>query len=64
MASRLERYFGVSSPLRINFGHKNDQTTVMRYNNLFLMVMLRGRTTAGEFFSVAGNILERRLTKV
>jgi CheY-like chemotaxis protein len=63
MASRLERYFGDSPPLRINLGHKNDQTTVMRYNNLFLMVMLQGRTTADEFFSVARNILERRLSK-
>lgn len=63
VASRLERYFGNSPPLRINLGHKNDQTTVMRYNNLFLMVMLQGRTTADEFFSVARNILERRLSK-
>jgi CheY-like chemotaxis protein len=64
MASRLDRYLGNSQPLRINLGHKNNQTTIIRYNNLFLMVMLQGRTTADEFFSVARNILERRLTRV
>ena len=64
MASRLDRYLGNSQPVRMNLGHKNSQTTIMRYNNLFLMVVLQGRTTADEFFSVARNVLERRLSKV
>jgi CheY-like chemotaxis protein len=64
MASRLDKYLGNSQPLRLNLGYKNIQTTIMRYNNLFLMVVLQGRTTADEFFSVARNILERRLSKV
>jgi CheY-like chemotaxis protein len=64
MASRLEKYLGNSQPLRLNLGYKNNQTTIMRYNNLFLMVVLQRRTTADEFFAVARNILERRLSKV
>jgi len=64
MASRLDKYLGNSQPLRVNLGYKNNQTTIMRYNHLFLMVALQGRTTADEFFSVARNILEKRLSKV
>jgi CheY-like chemotaxis protein len=64
MASRLDRSLGNSQPVRINLGHKNNHTTIIRYNNLFLMVVLQGRTTADEFFSVARNVLERRLSKV
>jgi hypothetical protein len=63
MASRLDRYLGNSQPLRINLGHKNNQTAIMRFNNLSLMVVLQGRTTADEFFSVARNVLERRLSR-
>jgi CheY-like chemotaxis protein len=64
MASRLDRSLGNSQPIRMNLGHKNNQTAIIRYNNLFLMVFLQGRTTADEFFSVARSVLERRLFKV
>jgi CheY-like chemotaxis protein len=64
MAARLSKNLGNSQPLRVNLGHKNSQTTIIRYNNLFLMVVLKARTTADEFFSAARNILEKRLSQV
>jgi CheY-like chemotaxis protein len=64
MASRFDKDLGNAQLLRVNLGYKNNQTTIMRYNNLFLMVVLQERTTADEFFSIARNILERRLSKV
>ena len=64
MAARLSKNLGKLQPLRVNLGHKNSQTTIIRYNNLFLMAVLQGRTTADEFFSAARNILEKRLSEV
>jgi len=64
MASRLGKSLGNAQPLRVNLGHKSNQTTVMKYDHLYLMVVLRGRTTADEFFSEARTILERKLSTV
>lgn len=62
-ATRLGNVLGTSSPLRINLGYKNHQSIIMRYDHLFLMVLLRGRTTPDEFYNAARNILEKRLIK-
>jgi CheY-like chemotaxis protein len=64
MASRLSKSFGNAQSLRVTLGHKNSQIAVMKYNHLFLMIFLQGKTTADEFFLTARNILERRLSKV
>lgn len=61
-ASRLGRYFNDLQPMRVKIGFKNNEAIIIRYNNLYLMVFLDERTTADEFFSIAGNILERRLS--
>ena len=63
MASRLGKTLGNAHPLRITLGYKNSQTTIMRYNQLYLMIVLQGRTTADEFFAAANIILERRLPR-
>jgi CheY-like chemotaxis protein len=63
IASRLSKSLGNSQPLRVTLGHTNSQTTIMRYNRLFLMVALQERTTADEFFAAARNILEKKLSK-
>ncbi len=64
IASRIGNSLGNAQPLRVTLGHKNSQTTIMRYHHLFLMVILQDRTTADEFFTAARNILEKRLSKV
>jgi CheY-like chemotaxis protein len=64
IASRLGRSLGNSQPLRVTLGRTNNQTTIMRYNQLFLMVALQERTTADEFFAAARNILEKKLSRV
>lgn len=63
MAARLEKSVGNHQLLRINLGHKNNQSIIMRYNYLFLMVTLLNNTTADEFYSRARNILEQKPTK-
>jgi len=63
MASRVGKILGGSRPLRVNLGYKNEQRVILTFNNLLLMAMLRGRTTADEFYSAARNLLERRLSK-
>lgn len=63
MASRLGKILGGSQPLRINLGYKNEPRIILIYNHLFLMVFLRGRTTADEFYAAARNLLEKRLSK-
>jgi CheY-like chemotaxis protein len=64
IASRLGRSLGNPQPLRVTLGRTNSQTTIMRYNHLFLMVALQERTTADEFFVAARTILEKKLSKV
>ena len=64
IASRLSKNFGNAQSLRVTLGHKNNQTAIMKFNHLFLMIVLQGKTTADEFFSATRNILERRLSKV
>ena len=64
MAARLSKSLGNTQSLRVTLGHKNSQTAIMKYNNLFLMILLQEKTTADEFFSVTRNIMERRLSKV
>ena len=64
MASRMGKDLGNAQPLRVTLGHKNNQTALMKYNNLFLMIFLKGKTTADEYFSAVLTILERRLSKV
>jgi len=64
MASRLGKSLGNAQPLRINLGYKNKQTTIMKYNQLYLMVLLRDKNTADEFFAAARNILEKKLIRV
>jgi CheY-like chemotaxis protein len=63
IASRVGKILGGSQPLRINLGSKNDQRIILMYNHLFLMVVLRERTTADEFYVAARNLLEKRLFK-
>ena len=64
IASRLGKDLGNAQPLRVTLGHKNNQTAIMRYDYLFLMIFLQGKTTADEFFSAVRTGLERRLSKV
>jgi CheY-like chemotaxis protein len=64
MASRLGKSLEGTQSLRVTLGHKNNSITIMKYNNLFLMIFLKGKTTADEFFLATRNILERRLSKV
>jgi CheY-like chemotaxis protein len=64
LASRLGTRLGNAQPVRVTLGRKNNQTTIMKYDHLFLMVLLKGRTTADEFFTEARTILERQLSKV
>lgn len=64
MASRLGKTLGNAQPVRINLGYKNKQTTIMKYNQLYLMVVLRDKNTADEFFVAARNILEKKLIRV
>lgn len=64
MASRLSKSLGNTQSLRITLGHKNNQTAIMKYNHLFLMILLQEKTTADEFFAATRNIMERRLSKV
>jgi CheY-like chemotaxis protein len=64
IASRLGKDLGNAQPLRVTLGHKNNQTAIMRYDYLFLMIFLQGKTTADEFFSSVRTGLERRLSKV
>ena len=64
MASRMGKDLGNAQPLRVTLGHKNNQIALMKYNNLFLMIFLKGKTTADEYFSAVRTILERRLSKV
>jgi CheY-like chemotaxis protein len=64
IASRLGKDLGNAHPLRVTLGQKNNQKAIMRYNNLFLMIFLQGKTTADEFFSAVRTSLERRLSKV
>jgi len=64
MASKLGTWLDNAQPVRVTIGRKNNQTTVMKYDHLFLMVVLRGKTTADEFFSEARTILERKLSKI
>jgi CheY-like chemotaxis protein len=64
IASRLGKDLGNAQPLRVTLGHKNNQTAIMRYDHLFLMIFLQGKTTADEFFSAVRTGLERRLSKV
>lgn len=63
-ASRLETMFGNSQPLRITLGQKKDQTIIIRYDNLFLMIVLQEKTSADEFFASAQSILGRKLSKL
>lgn len=63
LAARLGKALGDTHPLRVNLGYKNHQSIILRYDSLFLMVVLRERTMADEFYSAARNILERRLSK-
>lgn len=63
-AARLGRVLGNRQPLRIHLGHKNNRSMIMRYDHLFLMVILRERTTADEFYSAAKMILGRKLSKL
>jgi len=63
MASRLGKSLGNAQPLRINLGYKNKQTTIMKYNQLYLMVVLRDKNTADEFFAAARNILEKKINQ-
>ncbi|RLB04761.1 MAG: hypothetical protein DRG50_08345 [Deltaproteobacteria bacterium] len=64
MATRLGKVLGNTLPLRVNLGYRNNQTIIMGYNHLFLMVVLRERTTADEFYYAARNVLERGLSKL
>jgi CheY-like chemotaxis protein len=64
IASRLSKDLGNAQPLRVTLGNKNSQTAIMRYNQLFLMIFLQGKTTADEFFSAVRTSLERRLSQV
>lgn len=64
IASRLGKDLGNAQPLRVTLGNKNKQTAIMKYDHLFLMIFLQGKTTADEFFSVVRTSLERRLSKV
>jgi len=64
VASRLGDNLGNAQPVRVTLGKKNNQITVMKYDHLFLMVVLKGKTTADEFFSEARTILERKLSNV
>jgi CheY-like chemotaxis protein len=64
IASRMGRSLGNSQPLRVTIGRTNSQTTIMRYNHLFLMVALQERTTADEFFAAARTILGKKLSRV
>ena len=64
IASRLSKSLGNTQPLRITLGYKNNQTAIMKYNHLFLMVFLQEKTSADEFFAATRNIMERRLAKV
>ena len=64
IASRLGKDLGNAQPLRVTLGHKNNQIAIMRYDYLFLMIFLQGKTTADEFFSAVRTGLERRLSKV
>jgi CheY-like chemotaxis protein len=63
MASRLSKSLENTQPLRVTLGHKNSTIALMKYNHLFLMIFLQGKTTADEFFLATRNILERRLSK-
>ncbi len=63
MASRLSKSLENTEPLRVTLGHKNSTIALMKYNHLFLMIFLQGKTTADEFFLATRNILERRLSK-
>jgi CheY-like chemotaxis protein len=63
MASRLSKSLENTQSLRVTLGHKNNTIALMKYNHLFLMIFLRGKTTADEFFLATRNILERRLSK-
>jgi CheY-like chemotaxis protein len=63
IASRFGKILGDSPPLRINLGYKNDQRIILMYNHLFLTIVLRGRSTADEFYSAASNLFERKLFK-
>ena len=64
MASRLGKHLEDNQSLRVTLGHKNNSIIIMKYNHLFLMIFLKGRTTADEFFLATRNILERRLSKI
>ena len=64
LASRLGTRLENTQPLRVTLGQKNNQISVMKYGDLYLMVLLKGRTTADEFFSEARAILERKLSNV
>ena len=64
MASRLGKSLEGNQALRVTLGHKNYSISIMKYNHLFLMIFLKGKTTADEFFLATRNILERRLSKV
>ena len=64
MASRLGKSLEGNQALRVTLGHKNNSIIIMKYNHLFLMIFLKGKTTADEFFLATRNILERRLSKV
>jgi CheY-like chemotaxis protein len=63
MASRLSKNLGNTQSLRVTLGRKNSQIAIMKYDHLFLMIFLQGKTTADEFFLATRNILERRLSK-
>jgi len=63
MATSLGNTIGNSQPLRINLVYKNAQSIIMKFDQLFLVVILQERTTADEFYSSARKILERRLSK-
>ncbi|MBW2040262.1 MAG: response regulator [Deltaproteobacteria bacterium] len=63
VGARLGKALGDTQPVRVNLGHKNNQSIIMRYNHLFLMVVLCERTAADEFYLAARNILERRLSR-
>jgi CheY-like chemotaxis protein len=64
MASRMGKDLGDAQPLRVTLGYKNNQTVIMIYKHFYLMVFLKGKTTADEFFSAVRTILEKRLSKV
>jgi CheY-like chemotaxis protein len=64
MASRLGKSLKGKQSLRVTLGHKNNSIIIMKYNHLFLMIFLKGKITADEFFLATRNILERRLSKI